>query len=101
MSKKIELWEGYEVEVNESLLDDFDFVDDFNNAIKENDMSTIMSMYFALVGGEDVYQDARAYLIEKYGHVSIQGLSDITAKLVNLFPKAGNRAQRRSWQTTK
>lgn len=34
MSKKIELWEGYEVEVNEQLLDDFNFAQDLATAQK-------------------------------------------------------------------
>ena len=29
MSKKIELWDGYEVEFNENIANDFDFAQDF------------------------------------------------------------------------
>lgn len=99
--KTIELWEGYEVELNEDLMDDFDYLTDLNNAVKEQEFAEITSMYFALVGGDKTYNDAREYLIEKYGRVSVKGLGEITQKIADKFPKAGNRAQRRSWQTTK
>ena len=99
--KIIELWEGYEVELNEDLMDDFDYIAELNEAVKEQDFATITTMYFALVGGEKTYNDARKYLIEQYGRFSIKGLGEITQKIADKFPKAGNRAQRRSWQTTK
>lgn len=99
--KKIELWEGYEVEVNERLLDEVEFMDDLRAAIKENDFSTMVMMFFAIVGGEKVYEDAKEYVIKERGYFSIEGLSEITKKIGELFPKAGNRAQRRSWQTLK
>lgn len=101
MSKKIELWEGYEAEVNEQLLDDFDYMAELSDAIKNSDAAEITSMYFALVGGEETYAKAREYIIEKTGHMSIKELAKITDKIGELFPKVGNRAQRRSWQTTK
>ena len=99
--KIIELWEGYEVELDEGLIDDFDYITELNEAVKAQDFATITSMYFALVGGDKTYQDARKYLIDKYGRPSIQGLGEITQRIADQFPKVGNRAQRRSWQTSK
>ena len=99
--KIIELWEGYEAEVDEDLMDDFDYLAELNDAIKEQDFAGVTSMYFALVGGDKTYEAAREYLIKKYGRVSVKGLGEITQKIADTFPKAGNRAQRRSWQTSK
>ncbi len=97
---KIELWRGYEVAVNTDLMDDFDFVADLDKARRNEDISEIMTLYFALVGGEKTYEDAKAYLIHETGHFSIKGLSDMIDKIDSCFPKAGNRAQRRSWKTS-
>jgi hypothetical protein len=99
--KMLELWEGYEVEVNEDLLDDVDYISDLGKAANNNDFAEVITIYFALVGGEKTYKDARDYLTEKYGHFSIKGLKEITEKIEALFPKDGNRAQRRTWQTSK
>ena len=55
MSKKIELYEGYEVEFDEALADDFDFIQDLSTAIKTNDLAELVSLYFALVGGDKTY----------------------------------------------
>lgn len=99
--KKIELWEGYEVEVNEQLLDDFDFVQDLSTAVKNNDVAEITSLYFAVIGGESVFNKFREHVIEEKGFFDIKAVHDIFAKIDSKFPKAGNRAQRRSWQTSK
>ena len=101
MSKKIELWEGYEVEFNEELADDFDFIQDLGTAIKNNDLAELTSMYFALVGGDSVYNDMREHIIEEEGHFSFNAVRKVIEKIDNALPKAGNRAQRRSWQTSK
>lgn len=101
MAKKIELWEGYEVEFNEELADDFDFALDLAAAEKENDVAELISMYFALVGGEKVFNDTREHIIKETGHFSSKALAEIVTKISATFPKAGNRAQRRSWQTLK
>lgn len=101
MSKKIELYEGYEVEFNEQLADDFDFIADLAKAEKEQDIPTILSMYFALVGGEDVYDDVKAHIKKEYGYLSTTALTEIATKISDMFPKAGSRASKRSWQTTK
>ena len=100
-NKKIELWEGYEVELNEDLMDDFDYIHDLKKAFNNEDLGEIIALQFAIVGGDKVYEDAREYLIKEYGRVSLKGLQEITKKIDNAFPKAGNRAQRRSWQTTR
>lgn len=97
---KIELWDGYEVTVDTDLMDDFDYVADLDKARRDEDVSAIMTMYFALVGGEKTYNDARDYLIKKTGHFSLKGLSEMIDKIDKCFPKAGNRAQRRSWKTS-
>ena len=102
MSKKtIELWEGYEVEFNEQLSNDFDFMQDLSTAIKENDLAELVGLYFALIGGEKIYNDTREHFIEKDGYFPVEAVHDIMQKIDECLPKAGNRAQRRSWQTTK
>ena len=98
--KTIELWEGYEVEVNTKLLDDFDFTADLNDALKNNDMSTLLTMYMALIGGDDTYAKVRDHIESEYGYFSQKALLDIMDKINDVFPKSGNRAQRRSWKNS-
>lgn len=100
-NKKIELWEGYEVEVNGQLLDDFNFAQDLAEAQKTNDLPEFISMIFAIVGGEKVYRDTEAHIIEEKGYFSQESLLEIVSKIGDTFPKVGNRAQKRSWQTSK
>ena len=100
-NKKIELWEGYEVEINEQLLDDFNFAQDLAKAQNNNDLPEFVSMIFAVVGGEKVYEDTENYITKKRGYFSQEELLKIVEKIGDAFPKAGNRAQRRSWQTSK
>ena len=101
MAKKIQLWEGYEVEFNEDLADDFDFVTDLATAEKNSDIAELISMYFALVGGEKVYQDVRKHIIEETGRFSSKALAEILTKISEAFPKVGNRALKRTWQNLK
>ena len=100
-NKKIELWEGYEVEFREDIANDFDFVRDLNDAVKNNDLSEITSLYFALIGGEQTYNDFREKTIKEHGSFKIDVVLDLLAKVDANLPKVGNRAQRRSWQTSK
>jgi len=98
-SKTIELWDGYEVEVNEQLFDDADFLTDFSKAARENDIEEVMVMLFAVVGGEKVYDAARKHIEDQCGYFSMKELRKITDKIEGCFPKAGNRASRRqSWK---
>lgn len=101
MSKKIELWAGYEVEINEQLLDDFNFAKDLSVAQKNNDLPEFIAMIFAIVGGEKVYDDVEKHITDEKGYFSQEALLDIVSKIGNVLPKAGNRAQKRSWQTSK
>lgn len=101
MSKKIELWNGFEVEVNERLLDDFNFTMDLAEAQKNNDLPEFISMIFAIVGGEETYDKTEKHITEEKGYFSQEELLKIVEKIGAVLPKAGNRAQRRSWQTLK
>lgn len=101
MAKKIELWEGYEVEVDEKILNDFDYITDINNAEKENDLAELISLYFAAIGGKKVYEETRKHIVKEKGYFATDALLDIIKKINEQFPKAGDRAQRRSWQTLK
>ena len=101
MGKTIELWKGYEVEVNEQLLDDFNFASDLAKAQKDNDLPEYISMIFAIVGGEPVYRDVEKHITKEKGYFSQSSLLEIIEKIGEAFPKVGNRAQRRSWQTSK
>jgi hypothetical protein len=101
MSKKIELWDGYEVEFNENIANDFDFAQDLSTAVKNNDLAEIVTLYFALIGGEKTYNDFREHIIEEKGYFDIQAVQELMGKVDANLPKVGNRAQRRSWQTSK
>lgn len=101
MAKKIELWEGYEVEFNEELADDFDFVTDLATAERNSDLAELISMYFALVGGEEVFQKVREHIITETGRFSSKVLAEILVKISDAFPKVGNRALKRTWQNLK
>jgi hypothetical protein len=99
-NKQIELWEGKTVEVNEQLLDDADFMFDLNDASNNNDARTLATMCIALIGGDDIYQEIREHIEKEHGHYSFKELNKILEKVVDVLPKGGNRAQRRSWKTS-
>lgn len=94
--KSVELWEGKEVKVTRpELLSDFDFITDLQKAQKEKDLATLVNMYFALIGGEEVFQETREHIIEKKGIFDINELYVIIEKISNAFPKASSPAQKR------
>lgn len=101
MATKIELWEGYKVEFNENIANDFDFAQDLSTAVKNNDLAEITSLYFALIGGEKVFNDFREHVISEKGFFDVNEVRALFEKVDANLPKAGNRAQRRSWQTSK
>ena len=94
MAKKIELWEGYEVEVNEQILNDFDYVTDLNKAEKENDLAEMITLYFAAIGGDKVYKATREHIIKEKGYFATDALLEIINKINDQFPKAGKRASK-------
>lgn len=100
-NKTIELWDGYSVELKLSLFDDVDFLNDLNAAIREDNLSDVITMSFATVGGEKTYEDARKFITDKCGHFSMKELQKILDKIGECFPKVGNRASRRQKWTTK
>lgn len=99
--KTIELWEGYEVEVNEQIMNDFDFISDLNKAEKERDLSEMMSLYFAVIGGEKVFNDTREHIIKEKGYFDTDSLLEVVEKINGVFPKAGKRAQKQYGQTSR
>ena len=105
--KTIELWEGYEVRVNDALLKDPDYVSDFAEVQKEGNIREGAIMMFALLETTDgktpegIYNDVRDHLIEQDGIFSIDKLAEILVKIGDTLPKAGNRAQRRLWMREK
>lgn len=101
MSKKIELWEGYEVEVNEQILNDFDYVTDLNTAEKNNDLAEMISLYFAAIGGEKVFEATRKHIIKEKDYFATDALLEIINKINDQFPKAGKRASKHYGQTSK
>lgn len=101
MSKKIELWEGYEAEVNEQILNDFDYVTDLNTAEKNNDLAEMISLYFAAIGGEKVFEATRKHIIKEKGYFATDALLEIINKINDQFPKAGKRASKHYGQTSK
>lgn len=94
MANKIELWEGYEVEVDEKILNDFDYITDLNKAEKENDLAGLISLYFAAIGGEKVYEATRKHIVKENGYFATDALLEIVNKINDQFPKAGKRASK-------
>lgn len=94
MANKIELWAGYEAEVNEEILNDFDYITDLNKAEKENNLAELISLYFAAIGGEKVYQKTREHIIKEKGYFATDALLEIINKINDQFPKAGKRASK-------
>lgn len=98
---KIELWDGYNVEVNEQILNDFDYVTDLNKAQKDNDLVEMVSLYFAIIGGEKVFNDTREHIIKEKGYFANDALLEIIDKINEQFPKAGKRAPKPSTKILK
>lgn len=99
MTKKtIELLPGISAEFNDQLLDDADFIADLSTAHKDQDYSTMITMYFATVGGKEIYEKVRDKIIEDKGYFSQEVLNKVIEAIVERFPKGGNREQRRSWK---
>lgn len=99
MAKKtLELLPGLSVEFNDQLLDDADFVADLSTSNKEKDVATMITMYFATVGGEETYQKVRDHITKDKGYFSQEELNKVLQVIIDQFPKGGNREQRRSWK---
>ena len=98
--KTVELWDGFVVDVDEKLIDDFDFTSELSEAMQNNDLKTLATMYMALVGGEETYTKVREHIEEQHGYFSQEAFVKIVQKIDGVLPKAGNRAQRRSWKTS-
>lgn len=88
-TNKIELWPEYEVEVNEQLLDDFNFIRDLNEAQRTNNLADFVSMLFMIVGGQKVYDEVEAYITKEEGYFSQKRLLEIVEKIGKALPKAG------------
>lgn len=101
MSKKIELWDGYQVEVNEQILNDFDYIRDLNKAEKDNDLAEMITLYFAPIGGQKVFEATRKHIVEQEGYFATDVLLEMINKINDEFPKAGKRAQKHYGQTSK
>lgn len=95
MKKNIKIYDGIEVDVNETLLDDFDYISDLSKARKAGDIAELISMYFALVGGEDVYAKVREKIVKEKGYFSQEELLKVIKKIDETFPKAGTSAKKR------
>ena len=79
--KTIELWEGYKVELNEQLLDDFDFAQDLAEAQRTDNLPDFVMMLFALVGGEKTYNDVRQHITKEKGYFSQESLLEVIEKI--------------------
>lgn len=95
-TKKITLWEGYEVSVERpELLKDFDFITELDEAYRKQDLKTITTMLFVLVGGEKTLNEVRNHVVEEKGYFDYEELGKITQKLQELFPKDSSASQKR------
>lgn len=92
MSKKIELWKGYEVEIQQNLLDDVDFVKDFSAAQRTQDFGLLLECTMGLIGGVQAEKDIRDHITEEKGYYSIEELNKYIEKIVSALPKAGKAA---------
>ena len=94
--KTVELWEGKTVPVvRPELLTDFDFIADLRTAFKDEDIKTIADMYFALIGGESVFEEVRDHIIEEKGNFDINEFGKVLNNIQAAFPKAQPPAQKR------
>ena len=94
--RTIKLWEGYEVEVvRPELLKDFDFITELDEAYRKQDIKTITTMLFVLIGGEKTLNDVREHIVADKGYFDFEELGKITQKLQDLFPKASSASQKR------
>ena len=100
-NNKIELWDGYEVEVDDKILNDFDYITDLNKAEKDNDLAELISLYFAVIGGEKVFNATRKHIIAEKGYFATDELLNIINKINDRFPKAGKRAQKHYGRTSR
>ena len=96
--KEIEVIPGLKVKLNEQLMDDVDFVSDLQKAIASNNYAESIEIYFAVIGGKEVYDKVRAYIEKEHGYFSQKELMKVIEKVNELFPKDTNRAQGRSWK---
>lgn len=95
-AKEIELWEGRTVRLEKpELLKDYDFVTDLDEAYRKQDLKTITSMLFVLIGGDKIFDEVREHIIEEKGFFDVEELGKITKKLQGLFPKATSASQKR------
>ena len=94
--KEIELWEGYTVSVERpELLKDYDFITDLDEAYRKQDIKTVTTMLFVLIGGEKTLNDVREHIVAEKGYFDYEELGEITKKLQDLFPKASSASQKR------
>ena len=94
--KSVELWDGFTVTVERpELLKDFDFITDLDEAYRKQDLKTITTMLFVLIGGEETLNKVREHIIEEKGYFDYEELGKITKKLQDLFPKASSASQKR------
>jgi hypothetical protein len=61
----------------------------------------MISLYFAAIGGEKVYQDTRDHIVEEKGYFATDALLEIINKINNQFPKVGKRASKHYGETSK
>ena len=99
-TKTIELWDGFTVEFDQQMADDVDFMKDLSMAINNNDIPTMIEMYFDLIGGEDTYEKVKEHIVNEKGYFSQEALQSVLKKIDDQFPKVGNRASRRSWKNS-
>lgn len=100
VGKTVELWDGYEVTIDEQLFNDFDFTVDLAEARKTQDLRALVEMYMALIGGAEKYETIRDHITKEHGYFAQDALIEIIEKINGVLPKSGNRAQRRSWKSS-
>lgn len=95
-TKTVELWEGKVVAIERpELVNDFDYITELNEAAKNKDLKTLTTMYFALIGGEKVFNEVREHIIAEKGIFDVNELYKIVDKINAAFPKAQSPAQPR------
>lgn len=95
-TKEIELWPGTFAKLEKpELLKDFDYVTQLDEAYRKQDLKTITTMLFVLIGGDKIFDEVRQHIIEEKGYFDVEELGKITKKLQELFPKASSASQKR------
>lgn len=86
--KTVELWDGYVVTIDETKLNDFNFMAKFTEIQKDGSAIESVQLVFELVGGKPTYDKVEKHITERRGYFAIDDLTEIVNKITDALPKA-------------